>query len=230
MKTATICFHKNLSRYPENWIRDYRVSIESQVTKTVIFEIDYGCTGERIFKDSIYFEEAFTNHAEAHNYLCRKAIEEGFDFVANTNIDDLYHQERIFRQLPYCEKYDVVSCDMTHIDGENNITRKNILFSQMNIREHAAEGHNIIAHPACIYSKNFIENSGLLQPTEEMKSGKAKWRDDFDLWLRSFDKFSFFIVPYVLFFYRIHAGNVSSKMYMPNSDENYINQLRKQEN
>lgn len=204
MKTATICFHKNLSRYPENWIRDYRVSIEGQVTKTVIFEIDYGCTGERIFKDSIYFQEAFTNHAEAHNYLCRKAIEEGFDFVANTNIDDLYHQERIFRQINYCYHYDVVSCDMTHIDGENNITRENILFSQMNILEHAAKGHNIIAHPACIYSKNFIENSGLLIPSEIP-------RDDFELWKRSYDKFSFFIVPYVLLYYRVHQNNISKK-------------------
>lgn len=204
MKTASICFHKNLSRYPEKWTDDYRVSIESQVTKTVIFEIDYGCQGERIFKNSRYYEVPFSNHAEAHNFLCRQAVGHGFDFVANTNIDDLYHQERILRQLPYCEKYDVVSCDMTHIDGENTVTKENILFSQMNIREHAEKNHNILAHPACIYSKNFIENSGLLIPSEIP-------RDDFELWKRSFGKFTFFIVPYVLLYYRKHENNISKK-------------------
>lgn len=210
-KICQISFHKNLSRYPAKWIEDYRLSIENQVTKTPIFEIDYGCEGERIFKDSQYYEVRFANHAQAHNFLCEQAVGHGFDFVANTNVDDLYHQERILRQLPYCEKYDVVSCDMTQIDAENRVTRENILFSQMNIREHADKGHNILAHPACIYSKNFIENSGLLQPTEEMKQGKAKWTDDFDLWKRSYDKFTFFIAPYVLLYYRIHVQNVSKK-------------------
>lgn len=211
MTVCTISFHANLSRYPAQWISDYRKSIEQQVMKTPIFEIDYGCTGERIFKDSTYYEVPLANHAEAHNFLCRMAVGSGFDYVANTNIDDMYHHERISRQSLYLEGNDVVSCDMTQINGENEIIRKDILFSQMDILEHAQRGHNIISHPACIYSKNFIENSGLLQPTEEMKAGKAKWRDDFDLWLRSYDRFKFFIVPYVLLYYRVHSNNTSKK-------------------
>lgn len=206
MKVATICFHKNLSRYPAKWIEDYRMSIENQVTKTTIFEINYGGTEEGIFKDSMFESIELPTHAHAHNYLCYKAIHKGFDFVANTNIDDLYHQERIFRQLPYCEQgYDVVSCDMTQIDADNNVTRADILFSQMNITEHAETGHNIIAHPACIYSKNFIEHSGMLIPSEIPK-------DDFNLWKRSYGKFKFFIAPYVLLYYRIHSQNISKKV------------------
>lgn len=204
MKIATISFHKNLSRYPERWINDYRMSIENQVMKTPIYEIDYGCTGERIFKDSIYEQKEFSNHAEAHNYLCKKAVNDGFDYVANTNCDDLYHQERISRQSQFLKGNDVVSCDMTQIDAENYATRENILFSQMNIREHASKGHNIVAHPAVIYSKRFIEESGLLIPSEIPK-------DDFNLWKRSYEKFNFFIVPFVLLYYRIHAQNVSKK-------------------
>lgn len=180
------------------------MSIENQVMKTAIFEIDYGCTGERIFKNSIYEEKHFPNHAEAHNYLCRQAIADGFDYVANTNIDDLYHHERISRQSLYLKDNDVVSCDMTQINGENEVIRPNILFSQMNIREHAATGHNVVAHPAVIYSKKFIEESGLLV-------GDQIPRDDFELWKRSYDKFSFFIVPYVLLYYRIHINNISKK-------------------
>lgn len=204
-KIATISFHKNLSRYPAKWIDDYRTSIENQITKTEIFEIDYGCKGERIFDNSRYYEVPFTNHADAHNFLCRQAVGHGFDYVANTNIDDLYHYERISRQMPYCEQgYDVVSCDMTQIDGDNNAIRENIFFSQMDIEQHAATGHNIIAHPACIYSKNFIENSGLLIASEIPK-------DDFELWKRSYGKFKFFIAPYVLLYYRVHSNNISKK-------------------
>ena len=64
--------------------------------------------------------------------------------------------------------------------------------------------HNIIAHPGCVYSKNFIENSGLLVPEEIPK-------DDFNLWKRSYAKFQFKIVPYTLLFYRIHENNISGK-------------------
>lgn len=204
MKIATICFHKNLFRYPKKWIDDYRLSIENQLIKTPIYEIDYGVQGERIFKDSIYIEQEFTNHADAHNYLCHTAIKDGFDYVANTNIDDLYHQERISRQIEYLDGNDVISCDMTQIDGDNNVTRADILFSQMNIKEHAEKGHNILAHPAAIYSKRFIEESGMLIPAEIPK-------DDFNLWKRSYDKFNFFIAPFVLLYYRIHANNISKK-------------------
>lgn len=104
---------------------------------------------------------------------------------------------------------DVCSCDMTQMDGENNVLRENIRFSEMNIEEHAARGHNVIAHPACAYSKNFILKSKLLQPTEAMRKGLEKWTDDFDLWKRSYGKFKFFIVPYVLLYYRIHENNMS---------------------
>lgn len=203
-KICQISFHKNLGQYPDRWISDYRKSIENQVTKTPIYEIDYGNKGERIFQDSVYESYEFPTHASAHNYLCRKAVKDGFDYVANTNVDDLYHQERISRQLQYCEKYDVVSCDMTQIDAENYVRRENILFSQMDIKEHAKKDHNVIAHPACIYSKNFIQYSGLLIPAEIPK-------DDFNLWKRSFEKFTFFIAPYVLLYYRIHDNNISKK-------------------
>lgn len=181
------------------------MSIENQVMKTAIFEIDYGYgKEERIFKDSIYEQMEMPTHADAHNYLCRKAVAAGFDYVANTNIDDLYHHERISRQSLYLKDNDVVSCDMTQINGDNEVIRPNILFSQMNIREHAATGHNVVAHPAVIYSKKFIEESGLLVGSEIPK-------DDFNLWKRSYDKFNFFIVPFVLLYYRIHTNNISKK-------------------
>ena len=67
-----------------------------------------------------------------------------------------------------------------------------------------SKNHNCIAHPGCVYSKNFIMNSGLLVPSEIPK-------DDFELWKRSYAKFKFKIVPETLLFYRIWGGNISAK-------------------
>lgn len=210
-KVSVIIYHKNHSRYPQKWIDDCLTSIRNQrVINFDVIELDYGGEGTQLYKGSIFFSQVMENHAEAHNWCCKKAVKFGADVVFNTNIDDIYHYERLFRQMPAMERgIDVCSCDMTQINGENEILRQDIRFSEMPIEEHAARGHNVISHPACAYSKNFILKSGLLQPTEEMKKGNAKWTDDFDLWKRSFGKFRFHIVPYTLLFYRIHSDNVS---------------------
>lgn len=214
MNCSVIIYHKNHTRYPKKWIDDFITSIKNQrVVKFDVIELNYGGQNEQIYEGSKFFSKELPNHAEAHNWCCKKAVRLGADVVFNTNIDDLYHYERLYRQVPAMERgVDVCSCDMTQINGDDEILRENIRFSEMNIREHAEKGHNVIAHPACAYSKNFIVRSALLQPTEEMKRGTAKWTDDFDLWKRSYGKFKFEIVPYTLLYYRIHSNNVSKKV------------------
>lgn len=167
--------------------------------------------GSAFFSEKLDYEASdtatgrHTGHSLAHNYLCKKAVELGYDYVFNTNIDDFYHYDRISIQSEYLSQgYDVVSCNMTQIDPLNYATREDILFSQMDIRKQASIGHNIISHPGCAYSKNFILNSGMLNPFEVPK-------DDFELWKRSYDKFKFVIAPYTLHYYRIHSANVSKK-------------------
>lgn len=210
---AVVIYHKNVSRYPKKWVDDCCLSIRNQrVEKFDVLELNYGGENNSVYEGSLFYSTLLKNHAEAHNWICRKAVQLGYEFVFNTNIDDFYHHERIYRQLPYLlEGYDVVSANMTQINADNEVLREDILFSNMSIPEHAQKGHNVISHPVCAYSKNFIENSGLLQPTEAMIKGTAKWTDDFDLWKRSFGKFRFAIVPYTLLFYRIHSNNVSAK-------------------
>ena len=218
MNPATIIFHKNINRYPKLWISWFLKSIKNQA-KTTIFEIDYGGTKNQIYKGSVFYSKKFPTHAHAHNFLCIEAVEKGHDCVFNTNIDDIYHYQRVEVQLRYMEAgYDVVSCDMTQINDKNEassaenaivvqgkVLRTDIKFSEMDIVKQGLEkNHNIVAHPGVCYSKNFIENSGLLIP-EEIPT------DDFNLWKRSYAKFDFYIVPYSLLFYRIHSFNISGK-------------------
>lgn len=204
--TAVVIYHKNISRYPKKWIDDFVLSIQQQRVESFdVLELNYGGETNSIYPDSKFFSLVMKDHAEAHNWILRKGVELGYDYLFNTNVDDFYHHERLFRQIPYLkEGYDVVSSNMTQIDAENRMIREDILFSNMGILEHAQKNHNIIAHPACAYSRNFVENSGLLKSEEIPK-------DDFELWKRSFGKFRFAIVPYTLLFYRIWGGNISAK-------------------
>ena len=214
---AVIIYHANHANYPYKWISDCISSIKNQKGDFVVLEMDYNGGDKPLYQGSFFFSKKLdysesdkatgrhTGHSLAHNFLCQKAIEMGADFVFNTNIDDFYHYDRVNVQSEYlAQDYDVVSCNMTQIDEDNRVLRSDILFSNMNIEEHAARNHNIIAHPACAYSKNFILNSGLLNPFEVP-------RDDFELWKRSYGKFKFIIAPYTLLFYRLHLNNVSRK-------------------
>lgn len=216
MTHAVILYHANHEKYPKKWVDDCMMSIRKQTKLQMVIELDYNGGTTPIYDGSYFFSKKLdytesdkatgrhTGHSLAHNWLCRKAVELGCDYVFNTNIDDFYHFERIEKQLEYLEQgYDVVSCNMTQIDEENRVLRQDILFSQMDIKEHARKGHNIIAHPACAYSKNFIQNSGLLNAFEVPK-------DDFELWKRS-EKFKFVIAPYTMLYYRLHTNNVSKK-------------------
>ena len=214
---AVIIYHANHEKYPANWISDCVNSIRNQKGEFTVLEMDYNGGMTPIYEGSLFFSKKLdyeasdkatgrhTGHSYAHNWLCLKAVELGYDNVFNTNIDDFYHYDRINIQSEYlAQGYDVVSCNMTQIDHENRVLRQDILFSQMDIQEHAAKSHNVVSHPACAYSKNFILNSGLLNPFEVPK-------DDFELWKRSYGKFKFVIAPYTMLYYRIHANNVSKK-------------------
>lgn len=217
---AIILYHANArARYPQKWIDDCIGSIKNQTEKCGIFELEYGGEGldAQLCSPSIFFSHKIdhsksdahtgrhTGHSKAHNWLCRKAVEMGADYVFNTNIDDFYHYQRVEKQLEYLKQgYDVVSSNMTQINENNEVLRADIRFSDMDIEEHAKKNHNVISHPACAYSKNFILNSGLLNPYEVPK-------DDFELWKRSYGKFKFVIAPWTLHFYRIHSANVSKK-------------------
>lgn len=215
---AIILYHANArSRYPQRWIDDCIGSIKNQTEKCVVLEMDYEGKGEQLCEGSIFYNRKMftdysdketgrhTGHSWAHNFLCEVAMEYNADYVFNTNIDDFYHYQRVEKQLEYLKQgYDVVSSNMTQINENNEVLRADIRFSDMDIEEHAAKGHNVISHPACAYSKNFILNSGLLNPYEVPK-------DDFELWKRSFGKFKFVIAPWVLHYYRLHDANVSKR-------------------
>lgn len=205
-KLALICFHKNLSLYDKRWINKYRDSILEQTYKDFdIFEINYGGTNDRIFNNSTFSNEIFNYHSDAHNFLLDKVFNSGYDWCLNSNIDDFYNLDRIKKQSEYFDsEYDIISCNYIHVDENDEIIGEVLLSSfEFEIEHSLKTGHNIIAHPAVMYSKNFWLSK------DKLKSNEIP-RDDLNLWIRLLDKgYKFKIIPESLMYYRSHSNKIS---------------------
>lgn len=205
LRIAVIIYHKNVKRYPPQWISKCVESIQNQTYKKFdVFELDYGNDGTQIYPKSIFDSKELTTHADAHNFLLDKAFFWGYDYVFNVNVDDYYDPTRFEKQLAYAEQgYDVISSNFYFVDENNN----QISYMQghdKNIMEEANKGINIIAHPVLCYSKHFWTTCSRLIPSQIPI-------DDFELWKRSYEsgKYKFIILPDYLLYYRIHNSKVS---------------------
>lgn len=205
LRIALICFHKNISQYPQEWIEEYRASILNQTfNKFTIFEMNYGNTTERIFDNSMLSVKDFTNHVLAHNKLLDDVFSLGYDYAINSNCDDKYAINRIEKQLPYMEQgYDVISSNFYNINDRGEI-RQQKRFHDKDIIAEANKNHNIICHPVVCYSKHFWTTCSRLNPDEIPE-------DDFNLWKRSYGNYKFVIVPHFLAYYRVHQFKVCNR-------------------
>ena len=198
MKTALISFHKNIGRYPIEWIEKYRDSIINQTNKDFdIFELNYGGGEERIFENSEFISLNLNDHAQAHNYLLERCFSLGYDLILNTNVDDRYPLDRVKLQI---DNFDPEISVMSGNYISFTETRENIhctKFEELDIFKEFSNNHNIIAHPACAYSRKILDyNENLI--SEEIAS------DDFCMWKRLLTKGAKFkILPDVLLYYRI---------------------------
>jgi len=195
-----ICYHKNLSKiYPTRWIDEFRDSILNQTYQDfTIMELDYGGGTERIFDESIYESKKLPTFIDAMNYLIGKALSEGAKAVGNLNCDDVYSPSWLDVQVPYLKKFDIVSCNFS-LMNENGVYHKHY-FHDLDIKEQLSRNNNIIAHPAVLYSKKFLESNRYVPeqfPVEDML-----------LWKRTIDTYRFKIVEQNLLYHRIHNNSV----------------------
>jgi hypothetical protein len=198
MKVAIISFHKNIKRYPDEWIERYKKSILGQSYKDYqIFELNYGGDDNRIFENSVFTSLDLNDHAQAHNYLVNLCFEEGYDVIMNSNVDDYYPEETLGILISnYDPYYSVISGNyqsFTHYDNIIFTTK----FHHLNIDREFQRGHNIISHPSCLYTRSFLKHNEKLLSEEIPK-------DDFGMWKRMINKGAKFkILSNVLLNYRI---------------------------
>lgn len=206
MKVAIICFHKNIGRYPEEWIQKYKKSIIDQTYKEYqIFELNYGGEENRIFENSIFSSIHMDTHSDAHNYLIDLCFKEGYDAVMNSNVDDYYPPESLAILIM---NYDPYFCLISGNYQSFTEINKNVYttkFHYMNIEREFNRGHNIISHPCCLYTRSFLDYKESLDSREIP-------RDDFFMWKRMMKKGAKFkILPNILLHYRISELKTMAK-------------------
>lgn len=206
IKAGVILFHKNVRNYHPKWVKKCIDSIRNQTFRDfTVYELDYSNTGIQVYGGSIFYSRGMNNHAEAHNFLLDEVFDDDLDCAFNVNIDDFYALNRFEKQIIEIERgEDVISSNFYRVDERDRIVGI-YNFAHLNIKKEAARGHNIIAHPACCYSKNFWTKCTKLDPQQIPA-------DDFHLWIRSMKNgFRFKILDEYLLYQRIHNNNVSKK-------------------
>lgn len=207
-KKGVIFFHGNLFRIHDPvWSEKCIQSIRNQTIKDLYFyEINFGDDELQLLPDSKFFHVKKKNYVDAMNFIISEAFNDGCDFIFNTNIDDIYHPERIQKQMEFLnQEYDLVSSDFCYIDLQD------VPFHHMHIRnfgdikENLSKDHNVIAHPCVAFSKKFW--------SDELNryNVNSVGREDLDLWKDSINRgYTFYIVDEILLYYRIHSNQVTS--------------------
>jgi len=202
MKVALMAYHSNLSKiYPPTWVEEYRSSILAQTYKDFdIYECCYGKEKERIFDNSVYTHYEFPSFVHVMNYLLSVLFENGFDCVANSNVDDKFSADWIKKLLPYIDfGYDVASCNFVIFQDEKMLGKH--YFDKLNIEEELNRQHNILCHPAILFNKTFWEKGNRYKPDEIPL-------EDLKLWQRAIKNSTFFIHPDHLCYHRLHSNSV----------------------
>jgi glycosyltransferase involved in cell wall biosynthesis len=186
----------------EKYLKDAIVSVLNQTYKNFeLILIDDGSTDESLkiaksFKDSrIRLIESGKNLglAKRLNQLTRESSGE---YIARMDADDIMDVTRLEEQLNYIESHkdiDVLGSFAYSIDANNNITgfrtKPNHPCTVEEIMTHAS-----FIHPSIIAKRQwFIDN-----PYDE----NALRMEDFNLWMRTFEKSYFYNMENPLMFYR----------------------------
>ena len=142
MKVCCIIYHSNLyTKYEKDWIIDFLKSIYIQTYNDFdIVECCYDNSNislinllkkKKIFKDKkhIFLNKYFKDNFECEKYLLNYIFNDlNYDVCINTNIDDIYSENRFQKQIDEIKKgYDFVSSNYTIFQNYNkNIYKRNI--------------------------------------------------------------------------------------------------------
>ena len=143
-----------------------------------------------------------------HNYItslnCAQQLARG-EYIARMDADDIMHPQRLSIQIAAMERkkeIDICATWAKCFDNQNKVvaSKKGKIISPL--KELFQE--NFICHPSTIIRKSFWDKHNLKYEAEHI------YAEDYRLWLLSALKgVTFYIIPQVLHFYRIHNKQVS---------------------
>jgi len=210
MKCAVIFYHKNIDAiYNEKWIKDCVKSIKDQTLIDFdVMELDYGGTkkqyAEGVRKNYIFLSREFDNHIGAMNYLYSMLFANGYDVVANVNLDDFFSPDRLEKQLSYIKLGEQLVSSNWHYVDEEGVIIKSFRYHNLDISTELSKNHNPISHPSIMIHKSFWD--------DDLHYNDLLGKEDLDLWQRAVKKGKrLFICPHFHLFYRIHSNQITKK-------------------
>ncbi len=201
-KIGVIIYHSNLlSIYKKEWIDKCVDSIMDQTFQDYhIYELCYSVDKYQLFSGFNYKHVPMPNHIWGMNFILDWAFGDGCEIVFNINLDDIYHPARFEKQIKVIKSgYDLVSSNIQYMEdkGGVDVLGQVFEFAKLNIHEEFNKKNNIIAHPACCYSKKFWE-------TNKYYNNDSLGFEDMELWIRSLNnRAKIYIIDEVLLYYRI---------------------------
>jgi len=237
-KSAVIFFHKNIQKlYKKHWIDKCVVSVLDQSFQDFdIFEINYGNEDYSILENKdkkhhnhFFFKKNFPTHVEAMVFLLNICfIDNNYDYVFNTNLDDYYNKDRFIEQIKCCEDGYILNSTLWHYFREDTDyqEKQGLVFqfgtlgvtgekyaSVSSVKDQLNKKNNVINHSGVCYSRKFWE--GLDKYDNKLRYRNDKPFEDLTLWTRAVNAgHKITVIEKDLISYRLHnnqIGNQNSK-------------------
>lgn len=142
-----------------------------------------------------------------------KSLNEGIKiskgkYIARMDSDDISLQDRIMKQVEYMEKNNDIDITSMYYERFGDINKKvREVFYKPNELKCKLLFTNVIAHPAVMIRKSFLEENKIEYNEEFIYS------QDFELWTRACKKGNIAIIPEFGLRYRIHNKQISTEKY-----------------
>ena len=183
------CIHSIINQTYSNW--ELLIFDDGSTDKTL--ETLQLYKDERII---VYTEAASKGLANRLNFLISKA--KG-DFIARMDADDIMHSERLEKQVQFLmtnKNFDVAGSYAREIDENGKElglrTGNPVVKSAFDL----SIKNRFLIHPSLMVRKKFYEDNKYDPDFDRV--------EDYELWLRTFDKYSFAVIQQPLIYYRVY--------------------------
>lgn len=147
-----------------------------------------------------YFKKGNSGISDSLNFGISKSK---YELIARMDCDDIMMNDRLLIQYDLIKKtkVDVLGSNALVVDEEGNFIKKiKMPLNHLSIKRKLESFESPIIHPSVIYKKSSVLSAG---------GYKESYADDYDLWLRMINDFSFMNTDRFLLKLRKHDTNLS---------------------
>lgn len=128
------------------------------------------------------------------------------DYIARMDSDDIAHRNRIAVQVSFLSRrkdVDLCGTYMKCIGSQNHVVKYPVLHDDIKVRLLFC---NSIAHPTVMFRKELYTCGDFTYDSELLSA------EDYGLWVKLANHYTFENIPKVLHYYRIHRDNLSKRL------------------